>query len=197
MPGDAAGTLDQLRDPFGGRCSPSYRPWSAPPPDSRFLPGLPTFCAVPFTCFVLTMASLFGTLVVERRKMIKFGVHCLEAVHLIEPADNDMGGVVAIDFNAVAPPSAFWAGSSGRATPGEDVENKIAAALGAIANRVGNQRHRLDRRVHGKFGTAVLAKGVHPRVIPDVCAITTKPPPLDIVDSWRAALLEHKYQLML
>ena len=115
-------------------------------------------------------------------------MHCLEAVHLIEPADNDIG-VVAIDFNAVAPPAGLFGCDQGRTTPGEDVEND-SSALGAIQNRVGNQRNRLDRRVHGKFGTAVLAKGVHPRVIPDVCAISTKPPQLDIVDMWCGTLLE-------
>ena len=73
----------------------------------------------------------------------------------------------------------------------------IPSALGAIQNRVGNQRQGLDRRVHGKFGTAVLAKGIHPWVIPDVCAITTKTPQLDIVDMWRGTLLENKHQFVL
>ena len=81
------------------------------------------------------MASLFGTLVCQTLKIkFRFGVHCLEA-HLIEPADNDIG-VVAIDFNAVAPPSGLFGCDQGRATPGEDVEND-SSTLGAIQNRVG------------------------------------------------------------
>jgi len=51
--------------------------------------------------------------------------------------------------------------------------------------------------VHGKFGITVAAKGVRPWVIPDVCAITTKAPQLDIIDMWGSAFLENKHQLML
>jgi hypothetical protein len=79
------------------------------------------------------MASLFGTLVCQTLKIkFRFGMHCLEAVHLIEPADNDIG-VVAIDFNAVAPPSGLFGCDQGRTTPGGDVEND-SSALGAIQN---------------------------------------------------------------
>ena len=82
------------------------------------------------------MAFLLETLVCQTLKIkFKFGVHCLEAQHLIEPADNDIG-VVAIDFNAVAPPSGLFGCDQGRATPGEDVEND-SSTLGAIQNRVG------------------------------------------------------------
>jgi hypothetical protein len=65
------------------------------------------------------MAPLFGTLV---RQMLKiefgFGVYRLEAVHLIEPANNDIG-VVGIDFNAVAPPPGLFSRDQGRTSPGE------------------------------------------------------------------------------
>ena len=54
------------------------------------------------------MASLFGTLVRQTLKIeFGFGVYRLETVHLIEPANNDIG-VVGIDFNAVAPPPSLF-----------------------------------------------------------------------------------------
>ena len=98
-----------------------------------------------------------GTLARQTLKIeFGFGVYRLETVHLIEPANNDIG-VVRIDFNAVAPPPSLFGRDQGRTSPGENVEND-SPALGAIQNRVGNQRHRLDCRVHGKFRTAIPAK---------------------------------------
>ena len=62
------------------------------------------------------MAFLLETLVCQTLKIkFRFGVHCLEAQHLIEPADNDIG-VGAIDFNAVAPPSDLFGCYQGRTT---------------------------------------------------------------------------------
>jgi hypothetical protein len=91
------------------------------------------------------MAPLFGTLARQTLKIeFGFGVYRLETVHLIVPANNDIG-VVRIDFNAVAPSPGLFGRDQGRTSPGENVEND-SPALGAIQNRVGNQRHRLDCR---------------------------------------------------
>src|SRR5450759_4151051 len=103
-------------------------------------------------------------------------MYCLEAVHLVEPADYGVC-VVRIDFNPVAAPSSLFGCDQGRTATGEGVEND-SPALGAIQNRVGNQRQGFDRRVHGKFGITVAAKGVRPWVIPDVwssVSLTTTP----------------------
>ena len=79
------------------------------------------------------MAFLLETLVCQTLKIkFRFGVHCLEAVHLIEPADNDIG-VVAIDFNAVARRPAFSAAIR-VATPGEDVDNSPPLEQSRIAS---------------------------------------------------------------
>src|SRR5450631_759400 len=101
---------------------------------------------------------------------------------------------VGIDFDPIAAPPCLFGCDQARTTASEGVEND-SPALGAIQNGVGNQRQGFGRRVHGKFGTAVLAKGVHPWVIPDICTITTKTPQFDIIDMWRGAFLENKDQL--
>jgi hypothetical protein len=93
-------------------------PLGRPLPNCGCFGGLPIFCGVPFAVFRFpTMAFLLETLVCQTLKIkFRFGVHCLEAVHLIEPAHNDIG-VVAIDFNAVAPPSGLFGCDQGRTTP--------------------------------------------------------------------------------
>ena len=109
------------------------------------------------------MASLFGTLVRQTLKIkFKFRMHCLEAVHLIEPADNDIG-VAAIDFNAVAPPSGLFGCDQGRTTPGGDVENEFLRAW-SNPERVGDQRRRrapaVTLRHKGKCSEDAGAEGM-------------------------------------
>ena len=101
-------------------------------------------------------------------------MYCLDAVNLVEPVDNCVG-IVGINLDAIGTPSGLFSCDQRRTTAGEGIEND-PPALGAVQNRIGNQRQRLDRWVHGKFGIAVLAKGVPARVIPHICAITTKAP---------------------
>ena len=101
-------------------------------------------------------------------------MYCLEAEDLLESA-NDGVCVVAIEFDAIPASSGFFGRDQGRSASGEGIEDD-APALGAIQNRVGNHRDRLDRRVHHKIALAVFAEAVSSRVMPDVRAITPKPP---------------------
>ena len=74
---------------------------AVPLPNCGCFPGLPIFLRAALYRFSL-FDHLLETLGFQTLKIkFKFRMHCLEAVHLIEPADNDIG-VMAIDFNAVA-----------------------------------------------------------------------------------------------
>jgi hypothetical protein len=63
------------------------------------------------------------------------------------------------DLDCIATPSGPFGCDQSGAAAGKSVEND-SIALGAIENRVGYQGYRLDRRVHGKFGVPIAAKGV-------------------------------------
>src|SRR5262249_954445 len=115
--------------------------------------------------------------------------------HFVEPADNGVG-VIGIDFDPIAAPPGLFCCDQGGAAAGKDVEND-ATTLGAIENRVGYQGCRLNRRLHGKFGVAILAKAVYTRLIPDIAAMATKAPQFEVVDVLSAAVLEHENQFML
>jgi hypothetical protein len=46
------------------------------------------------------------------------------------------------------------------------VEDQIAS-LGNVPDRIGDQCHGLDRRVHGDFSRAAGAENIHARIVPD------------------------------
>ena len=51
-----------------------------------------------------------------------------------------------------------------------------------VQNRVGDQRDRLDCRVHGKLLDPAFPHGVHARIIPNVGAVAAVFAELDVVD---------------
>jgi hypothetical protein len=86
------------------------------------------------------------------------GMDRLQAALSLEAADSSVH-VVRINLDAVPVSAGLFGCDQRRTATGEGVEND-SAAFGAIQNSVGDHRRGLYSRVHGKFGTAVLAKGV-------------------------------------
>ena len=67
----------------------------------------------------------------------------------------------------------------------------------AVANGVGNQRHRLDRGMHRQLFRAPRLQAVEAGIIPDIGAIAAMAAELDIIDVRRRAVFEDRNQLVL
>ena len=77
---------------------------------------------------------------VERRPLAGVGL----------PALDDRVAIGGVVFEEAGRPPAGLGGNQRRAGAAEEIEDSLAAP-GAVADRIGDQRHRLDRRVHGKL----------------------------------------------
>ena len=119
----------------------------------------------------------------------------LETVHLGESANNGIG-VVGVNFNPVPTPAGLFRRNERRAAAGKGIKYD-SIAFGAIHYCVGNERHRLHRRVHCQFGISVGTESIHARVIPNVCAVAPETPQINVVDMRRSAVFEHENQFML
>ena len=86
--------------------------------------------------------------------------------------------------------------NQGRPGAAEGIEDQ-AAAVGAVADRVCDHRHRLDRRVQGKLALRGAAQCVLADVVPDIGPVPPIPPERDVVDVRALAHLEHEDELML
>lgn len=114
------------------------------------------------------------------------------------PAPYDYVPVNRIDFDPIAPPAGALAGDHRRAAAEERIEHDVAAR-GAVHDRVGDHRDRLDGWVHGKQVALFAAAGkrIRARVVPDVSAISLEPTELHVVPVALGTVPVHEHQLVL
>src|SRR4029077_9597174 len=99
-------------------------------------------------------------------------------------------------------PTAAPAGAPGgdhrRAAAEKGVEHD-PTALGAVEDRIGDQCHRLHRRVQCReiAFLAAAGEGVDPGIMPDIAAVAAELAELDVVAVRSDALLEDKDELVL
>jgi hypothetical protein len=99
-------------------------------------------------------------------------VNSLKAVRVFKPA-GDRVAIVGVEFDAIAAPPSLFRGDQRRPASGEGVKDN-APTLGAIKDRVGDQRQWLNRRVHGKFGIPIVAKAARASIVPNIGAVATE-----------------------
>src|SRR3984893_14761182 len=107
----------------------------------------------------------------------------------------DIGGV---QFEPATVPPRAVGGEQGRAAAEKGIEHDLAAA-GAVPQRIGHQRHRLDRRMQCEkvaFGPGA-AERVDAGVAPHIAAVATIAAELDMVLVRVPAMLEQEYELVL
>ena len=109
--------------------------------------------------------------------------------------DGDVGEA-GLDLERVGPAPNALRCQDGRPRPTEDVEHDVAAT-GAVPYRVGNERHRLDRRMELKLVQAARPERVDPGVVPDVRPRATVASQFNVVEMGLLPNTEDADQLML
>lgn len=122
-------------------------------------------------------------------------LHGLSSRKLL-PAPNDLIAVDRVELDQARLPVGPFAGDKSRAAAAKAVEDEITAA-GAVPDRVGYERDRLDRGVHGKLIEPICAEHIRPGIGPDIAAVTSMLSELDIVNVLAAAVLPDKDQFVL
>jgi hypothetical protein len=123
---------------------------------------------------------------VENRVLFRIGLPAADR-------DVEIGRLV---FDPIAAAADLLGRHRRRARTQKGVEDKIALRR-AIAHRVGHQRDRLDRRVHGEGVVAAGAKAIDAGILPNIGPAAPVPATLDIVLMGRLASAEHGDQLVL
>src|SRR5690606_31060878 len=98
--------------------------------------------------------------------------------------------------HAKTPPPDTFGGKNRGAGSHERIQHDIAAP-GAVPNRIGDHRHRLDGGVDGEVIHPPGAEGVDAGIAPDIGAVASMAAQFDIVAMLRCTVAEDKYQLML
>src|SRR5580692_11493753 len=114
------------------------------------------------------------------------------------PAADDRVDVAGVELQPVASPAGTLGGDQCRAAAEEGVEHDVAASRG-VEDRVGDHRHRFDRRVE-RQEIALLAaagEGVGPGIAPDIAPVAPELAELDVVAVPTAAVLEHEDKFVL
>jgi len=114
------------------------------------------------------------------------------------PAANGGIDIAWIELQRAAAPAGALGRDHRRAAAEKGVEHDLAARR-AVEDRIGDHRHRLDRRVQGQeIALATAAgKGIGAGIVPHIAAVAPKPAELDIVAVRAAALLEDQDELVL
>src|SRR4029078_6359327 len=102
------------------------------------------------------------------------------------PAVNADVDILGIECPRPRVSGAPLGGDEDRAAAGKRIEDD-ALAMAAIAERIGDQAHRLDGRVHGE--QRALGAAIDARVRPHVGAVAAVLAELEVVDVRRVALL--------
>ena len=112
------------------------------------------------------------------------------------PPPHDLVAVDRIEFDQARFSVRPFAGDEGGAASPEAVENKVAT-MRAVANGVGQERNRLDGRMHGEFLKPIRTKCVRASVGPHVATMAPMFPEFDIVKVLTAAMFPNENQFML
>src|SRR5688572_10708498 len=103
------------------------------------------------------------------------------AGQLLPAADNRID-IAGIELDPETTPPRPFGGYQGCAAAEKAVEHDIAAS-GAVEDRIGDQRHRLHRRVQRQQVAfpGLAGERVDPGILPDIAAVATKAAKLDVV----------------
>src|SRR3984893_15170043 len=118
----------------------------------------------------------------------------LQAAHRAQAATSDIA-VGRIYLNAVATAPGLFRRDQSRAGADKCVEHN-ALAMRAIPEGISHHRHGFYGRMERQI-SAVAAKAVHARIVPDISAVSAVFTQLDIVNVRRGAGLKDEYKFML
>src|SRR5258708_27204453 len=108
----------------------------------------------------------------------------LQAAHRAQAANGDIA-VGRIYLNAVAPASGLFSRDQSRAGADKGVEHN-ALAMRAIPEGISHHCHGFYGRMQGQI-SALAAKAVHARIVPDISSVSPVFTQLDIVNVRRRA----------
>src|SRR5205807_8978122 len=112
------------------------------------------------------------------------------------PAKYGDSDVERIELDQSCDPAGPFGSQNGGAAATEGIQDD-AVAPAAVANEVGDERHRLHRRMQLELPPAGGMKAVHAGVIEDVRPVAALAAEAKIVDMGGSAVLEDRNQLML
>src|SRR3984893_12878667 len=118
----------------------------------------------------------------------------LQAAHRAQAANGDIA-VGRIYLNPVAFPPGLFRRDQSRARADKSIEHN-ALAMRAIPEGISHHRHGFYGGMQGQI-SAVAAKAVHARIVPDISAVAPVFAQFDIVDMRRGAGLKDEYKFML
>src|SRR6516225_4525688 len=133
-------------------------------------------------------------------KIIKFAAACLVTGAVAGtrlPAANGRVDIDRIELQPVAATTCSFGRDDRRAAAEKGIEHDSAAGR-TIEDRVGNHRHRFDRRVKLQEValSAAAGKGIDTRIPPDIAAAAAEPAELDVVVVHPVPVLEHQHKLV-